>query len=239
MSKVISFLDGYIQSTIDLTLIANNTAPYLYLVAVLAILYNYSKYTVQYLSINANTKNSSFISYQFVFSIILSQCLYLVFLVEGAKQQIGVIVWIIYVSALMVLFLIFLALTIAESFFSISVSGRQSTSKYNPDSTSNSNIFTLLSSTVGNIMLCAVVTVMSYIIAYELNSISCESSSELQLSSNSYNYSLCNSRNITMIDSAPIFTTIKRDIVNSISHYALSGLLQAATLIVVILGLIH
>ena len=238
MNSFIGLIGSYLQSAVDFSMVANNTAPYLYLVAVLAILYSYSKYIVRFLSKNSNTKNSSFISYQFVFSLILLQCLYLVFLVEGAKQQVGVIVWIIYVSALMVLFLIFLALTIAESFFSTPIDKRSGSSKYQYDS-STCSYLTTVSSTTEVILCCIALTLFSYFTAYELNSIHNESVIELSLLNNNYSYSTGVTASSSLLDSTPIFSTIKRDITNSLSHYALSGLLQVATLIVVVFGLIH
>lgn len=238
MNSFIGLISSYLQSAVDFSTIASNTAPYLYLVAVLAILYSYSKYIVRFLGKNNNTKNSSFISYQFVFSLILLQCLYLVFLVEGAKQQVGVIVWIIYVSALMVLFLIFLALTIAESFFSTPIDSRTTQSKYQFDS-STCNNSSIVSSTSEVILFCSVLTLFSYFTANELNTIQNESVIELSIVNDAYSYNTCTTAGSSFLDSTPIFNTIKRDITNSLSHYALSGLLQVATLIVVVLGLIH
>jgi hypothetical protein len=238
VNSFIGLFGSYLQSAVDFGIVANNTAPYLYLVAVLAILYSYSKYIVRFLSKNNNTKSSSFISYQFVFSLILLQCLYLVFLVEGAKQQVGVIVWIIYVSALMVLFLIFLALTIAESFFSTPIDSRTVQSKYQFDSSTTGNL-SIMSSSIEVIFFCIALTIFSYFTAYELNSIHNESVIELSMLNDAYSYNTSTTAGSSLIDSTPIFNTIKRDISNSLAHYALSGLLQAATLIVVVLGLIH
>lgn len=84
-----------------------------FLVAVSALLVNLHSVG---LSVRASIESSksTFIAYKLVFATILFESLALVICLDGFKIQMGIMVWIIYMSALMILFLVFLTLTLDE-----------------------------------------------------------------------------------------------------------------------------
>lgn len=182
------------------------------------------------------TKISSFIAYFSTFSIITGQTLLLILYTPRAVVdfELAAIVWIIYISALMILFLIFAALTAAESIHHTKnsfISEFTNIISFNKKKEFK-KVLNLLWFYLFFLILVDVISTTklnNIFIHHQLNNyIYSKCGTALPLISN-YEYF---SDNLSGLDS--LFFKIKCEIMKHPSRYTLSAVVQAATLIVVI-----
>lgn len=130
----------------------------------------------------------------------------------------------------MVLFLIFLALTISDSFFSFK--------KTESGSLNFSTLFEKSFKNFTQITNCILFTLFVLLSVELINTLSINEFIA-PLINGSYNYRFAiSSYSRDLIDTNDIFNVIKRDFSNSTSHYMLSAALQMVCLIIVIFTLI-
>lgn len=209
-----------------------------YIIAVIAILYILNNISEKIITLT-QSKKSSFFVYKLVFSLIFFESFSMILFLENFKQQISVLIWIIYVSALLILFLIFLTLTVSDSF-------------YSKHEESSGELTHSIKNTENFDYIIKFVTFMMFILCYSIikEVLSVMYLQEILGSSitKSYNYFVEiveNSNNVTktlenreLIDINNIFNVIKRDFTNNLINYILSAVLQATALFVVVCTII-
>lgn len=197
-----------------------------YLVAASALL-NKLTSLVKTIRLTPEVSKTAFTAYKLVFATVLLECLALVVCLDGFKIQMGIMTWIIYMSALMILFMIFLTLTLDEFVYRPKTinNSKQKGIFLLSNNNSTSPTFTLA------ISFCFFIFFL--LISFDfINLLVKADKLSALVGLGDMNSSLNIQQNLSSSD---IFYTIAKDISSSHAEYILSGLVQAVCLISVIL----
>ena len=198
-----------------------------YLVAASALLYKLTS-LIKTLRLTPENSKTAFTAYKLVFAIVLLECLSLIICLDGFKIQMGIMTWIIYMSALMILFMVFLTLTLDEFVYrpSAIISSKENGTIFAFNNNGTTPFFTAVTSLF--------FFVFFILISFDFINLMIKSDhlSALVVSSDTYNFYSLTQQTLSNSD---IFYTIAKDISSSHAEYILSGLVQAVCLISVIL----
>lgn len=198
-----------------------------YFVAASALLYKLTS-LVKTLRITPEETKTAFTAYKLVFSVVLLECLSLIICLDGFKIQMGIMTWIIYMSALMILFMVFLTLTLDEFVYRPSslIDSKERIKTISINNNGSTPYFTAITSLFFFLFF--------FLVSFDLLDLLSRSE---QLNSTIAASDL-NNFNILIQQTqsnSDIFYTIAKDISSSHAEYILSGLVQAVCLISVIL----
>ena len=199
----------------------------LYITSVSFITFRIYK-ALQRCSFVQRTKFSSFIAYFSTFTVIFGQTMLILYStsIDNSSFELGILVWIIYISALLILFLIFTALTSAES---IHNTNKSFWDEFSNSLIANKSPFTkfliVFLSTALFLMVLFDIIATTYVSNVFMWSLQAESSVV--------------KKSLLSLDSSGVFFKLCDEIVRNPERYLLSAILQGLTLVLVLLLLIY
>lgn len=217
----------FFDSLYNLETLVVPTNAIVYFVAASALLYKLTS-LIKSLRITPEDAKTAFTAYKLVFTVILLECLSLIICLDGFKVQMGILTWIIYMSALMILFMVFLTLTLDEFVYrpSLAINLKDGITVASINNNGSTPYFTSITFLFFFIFFILISFDMLYLLdrSEQLNA--------AIISSDLNNLTILTQQNSSNSD---IFYTIAKDISSSHAEYILSGLVQGVCLISVIL----